>query len=140
MSGEEKADLVKLLTALRGSLASAVEAIDAYLQSLKQEQQSFEIRRGDVYGRLTVKPGELVATPAVGLSIKVTSPAIQRFLIPKALDGVKRKYGVDYAVESEGGTLKAVRLKGTLDQKEVERLSKAFAWAFEKAVARQRQA
>jgi hypothetical protein len=134
----EKADLAKLLAALRDSLSSAVKAIDAYLQALEPEQASVEIRRnGGVYGRLLVKPDEIVATPAVGLNIEVAGLAIQRFLIPKVLEGVKRKYGVDYAIESEGGILKAVRLRGKLEQSEVERLTKAFAWAFEKAVAKQ---
>jgi len=137
----EEADLAKLLAALRDSLASAVKAIDSYLQALEPEQASVEIRRnGGVYGRLAVKPSELVATPAVGLNIEVADHAIQRFLIPKVLEGVKRKYGVDYAIESEGGMLKAVRLKGKLGQAEVERLAKAFAWAFEKAVAKRRRA
>jgi len=137
MSGE-KADLIRLLDSLRKSFASAVEAIDAYLQGL--ERESVEIRRdGGVYGHLLVKPNELIATPAVGLNIQVAGLAIQRFLIPKVLEGVKRKYGVDYAIESEGGILKTIRLRGVLDRKEVERLIKAFAWAFEKAVAKQKQ-
>ncbi len=136
MNAEEREELVKLLVAIRDAFSSAVEAINAFLQS-SEPRQEVEIRRnGGVYGRLVVKPNEAVAVPATGLNIRATDLAIQRFLIPKVLEAVKRKYGVDYAVESEGETLKSVRLKGSLEQKEVEKLAKAFAWAFEKAAAR----
>lgn len=134
LSGEEA--LLKLLKALRSSRSSAVQAIDEYLRAYEkpEEQAIVDIKRnGGIYGRLTVKPGELTAFPAVGLNVEVADLAIQRFLVPKVLDALKRKYGVDYEVESEGGRLKAVRIKGKLEQKDVERLVKAFAWAFEKA-------
>lgn len=145
MSGEEalarqlkeEEAMLKLLKALRFSLSSAVQAIDEYLKAYeKPEEQAAVVdikRNGGIYGRLTVKPEELTAVPAVGINVEVADLAIQRFLVPRVLDALKRKYGVDYEVESEGGRLKAVRIKGKLEQKDVERLAKAFAWAFEKA-------
>lgn len=133
---EEESDIVKLLVSLRASFASAVEAIDAYLKAVERAEAypKSDITRGDgVYGSLIQKRGEVVAVPAKGLNIAVSAPAIQRFLVPKVLEALKQKYGVEYAVESGNGKLEAVRVKGKLEQREVDKLKRAVAWAFEKA-------
>lgn len=132
----EEPDIVKLLTSLRASFASVVEAIDSYLKAVEgaEAYPKSDITRGEgVYGSLIQKPGEVVAVPAKGLNIMVSSLAIQRFLVPKMLEALKRKHGVEYAVESSNGKLKAVRVKGKLEQKEVDKLKRTVAWAFEKA-------
>jgi hypothetical protein len=135
MSGE-KTEIAKLLRSLRDSFASAVEAIDAYLRSqgAAEAYPAFKIsRNGKEYGRLVKRPNELVAYPCEELNIQADSPAIQKFLMLKFLSAMKQKHGVDYTIDSDNGKLTAVRVKGTLEQKEVEKLNRALAWAFEKA-------
>jgi len=137
--GEEKADVAKLLASLREAFASAAKAIDEYLEKVEAAEKypSADITRGGgVYGRLIQKPNEVIAVPAEGLNIAVADVAIQRFLVPKVLDAVKQKHGVEYSLESTNGKLKAVRVKGALEQREIDRLKRALAWAFEKAAKR----
>ncbi len=137
--GEEREELLKLLASLRESFASAAEAIDAYMRAVRRVEAhpKSDITRGSgVYGSLIQKPGEIVALPANGLNIAASDPAIQRFLVPRVLDALKRKYGVDYAVEPSNGKLALIRVKGSLEQREVDKLKRAMAWAFEKASER----
>jgi CRISPR/Cas system type I-B associated protein Csh2 (Cas7 group RAMP superfamily) len=137
---EEKGELVKLLATLRESFTTAAEAINSYLQALAPSEGGVAVgianRNSHVYGRIIQRPNELVATPAENITVEAEDPAIQRFLIPKVLNALKQKHGVDYAVESGNGKLKAVRIKGALNQQDVDKLKSALAWAFEKASAR----
>jgi len=137
---EEKAELVKLLTTLRDSFMTNVEALNNYLQILTPPEAGTVIditnRNGHVYGRIIQKPNELVAVPAENITIGRDDPAVQRFLVPKILEAVKQKYGVNYVIEADNGKIKAFRIVGALDQKTVEELKSPLAWAFEKASAR----
>ncbi|MEM2045435.1 MAG: hypothetical protein QXO20_04565 [Candidatus Bathyarchaeia archaeon] len=133
---EEEPDMVKLLASLRACFASAVEAIDNYLKAVERAEaclKSDVMRGADVCWSLIQRQNEVVAVPSKDLDIAASSPAIQRFLVPKVLEALKRKYGVEYSVESGNGKLKAVRVKGKLEQREIDKLKRAIAWAFEKA-------
>lgn len=70
-------------------------------------------------------------------SIYAGDPSLTNFLFPRVLDPLFQKYGLEYQViEGEGGLLKAIVLKGKLDDSQLKELASAARWAFLKAAER----
>jgi hypothetical protein len=70
--------------------------------------------------------------------IPADDPALTGFLFPKVLEAIAEKHlGLEYrVVEGEAGVLKAILIKGKLDEAQVKELVNAARWAYSKAIER----
>jgi len=80
--------------------------------------------------------GEITILPVESLGIKVADPAVERFFIPRVLEKLREKHGVNYEIETQQNLLKAIKIKG-LNEGQLEELKKPLAWALEKAAHRE---
>ena len=64
--------------------------------------------------------------------VSVDSPPIQGFLIPRVLDALKEKHAdFDYRLDlNQDGMLRAILIRGRLDEAQLKELGNAARWAF----------
>jgi hypothetical protein len=79
--------------------------------------------------------GETTILPVESLGIKVADPAVQRFLIPRVLEKLIEKHGIDYKIEAQQELLRAIKMKG-LNEEQLKELKNPLAWTLEKASQR----
>jgi len=80
--------------------------------------------------------GETTVLPVESLGIKVADPAVQRFLIPRVLEKLREKHGINYKIETQQDLLRAIKIKG-LSEEQLKELKKPLAWTLEKASHRE---
>jgi hypothetical protein len=69
--------------------------------------------------------------------IRADDPALVGFLFPKVLDTMVEKHpDIQYRVLEADGALKAILIRGKLDETQVKDLANASRWAFQKAMER----
>ncbi len=81
--------------------------------------------------------GEITILPVESLGIKVADPAVERFFIPRILEELREKHGVNYKIETQQDLLRAIKIKG-LTEEQLEELKSPLAWTLEKASKRKK--
>ena len=70
--------------------------------------------------------------------IPIERGPIKNFLIPRVLETMKQKHPkFDYQLQSDQGMLRAVFIRGNLDQDQIKDLADGARWAFQKATESQ---
>ncbi len=82
--------------------------------------------------------GDITILPVESLGIKVADPAVERFFIPRVLEKLREKHGVNYKIETQQNLLRAIKIK-ELNKEQLEELKKPLAWTLEKASQRGRR-
>lgn len=80
--------------------------------------------------------GEITILPVESLGIKVADPAVERFFIPRVLEKLREKHGVNYKIETKQDHLRAIKIKG-LTKEQLKELQSPLAWTLEKASHRE---
>jgi len=94
-------------------------------------------KTGDLLARIVESDrGDITILPVESLEIKATDPAVERFFIPRVLEKLTEKHGVNYKIETQQNLLRAIKIKG-LNEEQLEELKKPLTWTLEKASQRE---
>jgi hypothetical protein len=94
-------------------------------------------KKGGLLARIVESDmGETTVLPVESLGIKVADPAVQRFLVPRVLEKLREKHGIDYKIEAQQDLLRAIKIKG-LSEEQLKELRNPLAWTLEKASQRE---
>jgi hypothetical protein len=119
-----------------GSLAAELKAIVGEITETGTVEHLTD-KTGCLLARIIESDiGETTVMPVHSLEIKVSDPAIQRFLIPRVLEKLREKHEINYEIEAHWDLLRAIKIKG-LTQEQLEELKKPLAWTLEKASSRE---
>jgi len=127
----ELTQLLEAVSTIRDELKELVEKLDLILGSARID--TLKSRDGKVLGKAYLMCGSATIIPTV--PVAEGDPAVTRFLIPKVLERMKAKYGIEYTVENRDGKLRRLTVLN-VPQAEYEKLKRAVEWALEKASAR----
>ena len=119
-----------------GSLAAELKAIVGEITETGTVEHLTN-KTGSLLARIIESDiGETTILPVHSLTIKVSDPAIQRFLIPRVLEKLREKHEINYEIEAHRDLLRAIKIKG-LTQEQLEELKKPLAWTLDKASNRE---
>ena len=127
----ELTQLLEAVSTIRDELKELVEKLDLILGSARID--TLKSRDGGALGKAYLMCGSATIIPTV--PVAEGDPAVTRFLIPKVLERMKAKYGIEYTVENRDGKLRRLTVLN-VPQAEYEKLKRAVEWALEKASAR----
>jgi len=127
----ELTQLLEAVSTIRDELKELVEKLDLILGSARID--TLKSRDGEALGKAYLMNRSATIIPTV--PVAEGDPAVTRFLIPKVLERMKAKYGIEYDVENRDGKLRRLTVLN-VPQAEYEKLKRAVEWALEKASAR----
>lgn len=129
--------LFKVVLAFREGLNRVVEELNSILAEYTPSGiDQITDRAGRLLADVFEFPDRVTIMPLETLRVKADDPAVQRFLIPRVLERLREKKGLNYTVEADYGFLKAITIDCQLTPEDEARLKRAVAWTLEKASSR----
>lgn len=128
------------LEKIKAIIASHLEQAAQEIRGLVQPHGGFSTpdaesltSNGQLVVRIQKVDNETRFLPVESLRIKKDVGTIKGFLVPKILENLKKKHGLNYQILGKGDLLKAVVVYGPIAGKQLKELKSGVAWAFHRA-------
>ena len=132
MSSKEE-NILEAVAAVRDELKELADKLDLILESAQID--ILTSRDGKILAKTFRHNNSLTVILDKNVKVGEGDIAIQHFLIPKVLERMKEKHQIQYSFEYRERLLGSLKVTG-LPEGEEEKLKRAVAWTFEKAITR----
>jgi len=126
-------NILEVVAVIRDELKELAEKLDLMLESVQMD--ILTSRDGKVLAKTFRSNNSLTVILDENVKVGEGDIAIKHFLIPKVLERMKEKYQIEYSFEYRERLLGSLKVTG-LPEGEEEKLKRAIAWTFEKAITR----